>query len=175
MRKILTVAVLALTTFALSSCSGGSSNQPVGDIPDKPAAEAPLVNAADYQNTYGQYVFRIGGGTVWCTINTQPQFVICEHREIDVSYQLPTAPDSCQGAYGYQAKLWGAQPSEGLISDWYCSSGLYSDPEGIFDLPRGSKITVGSITCFAADKVARCDNEDGQYFALGSEVYGFGN
>ena len=175
MRRYFVTVLVAITTLVLASCTSSNSDAPVGDIPSKPAADAPLVDAANYQNTYGDYVFRIGGGTVWCTINTQPEFVLCEHTEIDVTYKLPTAPDSCQGAWGYQAKLWGYQPSEGKVSDWYCSSGLYSDPEGIYDLPSGSKIRVGAITCYAAEQVARCDNESGQYLALGSDVYGFGN
>ena len=175
MRKYLILAVVALTTLALSSCSSPTSSNTVGDIPDRPSAEAPVVNAANFQNSYGSYVFRIGGGTVWCTINPTPLFVLCEHNEIDVSYKLPDTPAGCQGAWGYQARLFAYQPSTGKMSDWYCSSGLFSDPEGIYDLPSGSKITVGAITCYATDSIARCDNETGQYFALGPEVYGFGN
>ena len=134
-----------------------------------------MVNTSDYSNSYGGYVFRVGGGTVWCTMNLVPNNVVCEQREVDVSYQLPTTPPDCQGAWGYQAKLWAFQPSEGSTADWFCSSGLYSDPEGIYDLPTGSKIVVGAITCYAADTIARCDNDSGQYLALGSEVYGFKN
>ncbi|NBW74136.1 MAG: hypothetical protein EBR26_07050 [Microbacteriaceae bacterium] len=175
MRKYLILLVITITAFALSACSSPSDQSPNSKIPDKPSAEAPAVMASDYANTYGGYVFRVGGGTVWCTISGQPNFVICEHREVDVTYQLPSAPASCEGAWGYQAKLWAFQPSEGKIADWYCSSGLYSDPEGIYDLPVGSKITVGGITCYASEQVARCDNETGQYLVLGSEVYAFGN
>ncbi len=174
MRKYFLGFVLAVSALSLTSCTSGNQT-PNGDIPDKPSAEAPVVNAADYQNQYGSYVFRIGGGSVWCTINTQPNFAICEHREVDVAYKLPTAPDTCQGAWGYQAKLWAFQPSEGSIADWFCSSGLYSDPDGIYDLPSGSKIVVGAITCYAAETIARCDNDSGQFLALGSEVYGFHN
>jgi hypothetical protein len=174
MRKFGVLFIAVVTALTLSACSGNTDN-PSSKIPDKPPVEAPTVNAADYSNGYGGYVFRIGGGTVWCTVNESPSFALCEHRDVDVAYKLPVAPESCQGAWGYQAKLWAFQPSEGKVSDWYCSSGLYSDPEGIFDLPSGSKIVVGDITCFAAEKVARCDNLDGKYFALGSDVYGFGN
>lgn len=175
MRKFLIVLVLALTGFALAGCSSPDNQTPNTQIPDKPAADAPTVNAADYANTYGGYVFGVGGGTVWCTINTKPNFVICEHREVDVTYQLPSAPASCEGAWGYQAKLWAFTPSEGKTADWYCSSGLFSDPDGIYDLASGSKITVDGITCFASEQVARCDNENGQYLVLGAEVYAFGN
>ena len=174
MRKYGVIFLAVATAFLLSSCATQNS-KPTSKIPEKPAVEAPIVNAADYSNSYGGYVFRVGGGSVWCTINENPNFVLCEHREVDVAYKLPAAPESCQGAWGYQAKLWAYQPSEGKIADWYCSSGLYSDPEGIFDLPSGSKIMVGQITCFAADTVARCDNEEGEYLALGSEVFGFSN
>ena len=174
MRKFGVLLIAVITALTLSSCSGGNDN-PNSKIPDKPPVEAPIVNAADYSNGYGGFVFRIGGGTIWCTVNQSPAFALCEHRDVDVAYKLPATPDSCQGAWGYQAKLWAYQPSQGKIADWYCSSGLYSDPEGAFDLPSGSKIVVGDISCFAADKVARCDNMSGQYFALGAEVYGFGN
>ena len=69
----------------------------------------------------------------------------------------------------------GFQPSEGQAADWFCSSGLYSDPEEAYSLPSGSKIVVGDITCFASETVARCDNNQDQYLVLGSEIFGFGN
>ena len=174
MRKFGVIVMAVATAMLLSSCVTQNS-EPKVKIPDKPAIEAPVVNAADYSNSYGGYVFRVGGGSVWCTISETPNFVLCEHREVDVAYKLPAAPENCQGSWGYQAKLWAFQPSEGKIADWHCSSGLYSDPEGIFDLPTGSKIVVGQISCYAAETVARCDNEDGQYLALGSEIFGFSN
>ena len=169
------VLFLAVTTALVLSACSSSTEEPKAKVPDKPAAEAPIVNAADYSDSYGGYIFRVGGGTVWCTMNTSPNFVLCEHRDVDVAYKIPVAPESCQGAWGYQAKLWAFQPSEGAIADWYCSSGLYSDPEGAYDLPSGSKIVVGDITCFAAETVARCDNNTGQYLALGSDLFSFGN
>jgi hypothetical protein len=174
MRKFGVLVLAAITALVLSSCSS-TPTEPETKIPDKPAVEAPLVNAGDYSDGYGGYIFRVGGGSVWCTINVSPDFVLCEHRDVDVVYEIPAAPASCEGAWGYQAKLWAFQPSEGLVADWFCSSGLFSDPENAYDLTSGSKIVVGDITCFAAEMVARCDNESGQYLALGSEVFGFGN
>jgi len=174
MRKLLVLATILVTTFALSSCSSDNGSS-TSHVPDKPPASAHKVNAADYQNNYGSYVFRIAGGTVWCTINGVPNFVVCEQNEVDVAYKIPETPSTCQGAWGYQAKLWAYQPSQGKIADWFCASGLYSDPQGAYDLPSGSAIVVGDITCYAADAVVRCDNLNGQYLALGSEVYGFSN
>jgi hypothetical protein len=54
-----------------------------------------------------------------------------------------------------------------------CAGGLYSDPEGVYSLPNGSKITVGAITCYAAELVARCDNTNEEYIVLGAEQFGF--
>jgi len=167
------VLLIAVTTAVLLTACASNSAKPETKLPDKPSTEAPIVNASDYTNSYGGYVFRVGGGTVWCTINENPAQVVCEHREVDVSYQLPAVPSDCQGAWGYQARLWGFQPSQGKEADWLCAGGLYSDPEGIYDLPNGSKIVVGEITCFAAEQVARCDNTDGKYIVLGADVYGF--
>jgi uncharacterized protein YceK len=174
MRKALVLITVLFTTLAMSGCSSSSSNG-TSNIPDKAPATAHKVNAADYQNNYGAYVFRVAGGTVWCTINNVPNFVVCEQNEVDVAYKIPDTPSTCQGAWGYQARLWAYQPSVGKIADWNCASGLYSDPTGAYDLPSGSEIVVGDITCYASDKVVRCDNLKGQYLALGSEVYGFSN
>lgn len=174
MRKLFVLVTVLVTTFALSSCSSGS-DKPNSNVPDKPPASVHKVNAADYQNSYGSYVFRVAGGTVWCTINGTPNMVVCEQNEVDVAYKIPDTPSTCQGAWGYQGRLWAYQPSMGKIADWYCASGLYSDPEGAYDLPSGSAIEVGDITCYASDVVVRCDNKQGQYLALGSEVYGFSN
>jgi hypothetical protein len=167
------VLVLAVSTVLFLSACASNSGKPEGKIPDKPPVEAPVVNAADYSNSYGGYVFRIGGGTIWCTINENPGQVVCEHREVDVAYKLPATPSDCQGAWGFQARLWSFQPSQGKEADWLCAGGLYSDPEGIYDLPNGSKIIVGDITCFAAEQIARCDNTNDKYIILGADVFGF--
>ena len=166
------VLFLAVSTLLLAACSS-TPDVPETTLPEKPPAEAPVVNAGDYSNSYGGYVFRVGGGTVWCTMNLVPNNVVCEQREVDVSYQLPTTPPDCQGAWGYQARLWGFQPSQGKVADWMCAGGLYSDPEGVYSLPNGSKITVGAITCYAAELVARCDNTNEEYIVLGAEQFGF--
>jgi len=172
MRKFGVIVLGASLALLLAGCAS-SGDKPKAVLPDKPPAEAPTVNPSDYSNSYGGYVFRIGGGTVWCTITESPNQAVCEHREVDVTYQLPATPADCQGAWGYQARLWAFQPSQGKEADWLCAGGLYSDPEGIYDLPNGSKILVGDITCYAADLVARCDNTDGKYVVLGADVYGF--
>ncbi|MEI8231167.1 MAG: hypothetical protein WCG32_01160 [Actinomycetes bacterium] len=172
MRKFGVTLLAATTALFLSACASNNA-KPEVKLPDKPTAEAPVVNAADYANSYGGYVFRIGGGTIWCTINEDPGLAVCEHLEVDVAYKLPTTPPDCQGAWGYQARLWGVKQAEGKEADWLCAGGLYSDPEGIYDLPNGSKIVVGDITCFAAEQIARCDNTDGNYIVLGSDLFGF--
>jgi len=173
-RKLLVLVTVLVTTFALSACSS-NSDQPTSKVPDKPPVSSNKVNAADYQNGYGGFVFRVAGGSVWCTMNSVPNFVLCEQNEVDVTYKLPEANPTCEGAWGYQVRLWAYQPSQGKIADWYCSSGLYSDPAGAFDLPSGSSITVGDITCYAADVIVRCDNLKGQFMALGSDLYSLNN
>jgi hypothetical protein len=174
MRKFGVLFLAAVTALILSSCAA-TAPDPEAKLPEKPIVETPMVNEADYSDGYGGYIFRVGGGTVWCTINVTPGFALCEHRDIDVTYEIPEAPASCEGAWGYQAKLWAFQPSDGKVADWFCSSGLYSDPEEAYSLPSGSKIVVGDITCYAAETVARCDNTKGQYLALGAGIFGFGN
>ena len=168
-------AVLAGAALALSLASCASSSDPKMAVPEKPPVDVIHADPTLYANTYGSYTFRIGGGTVWCTINPEPSYAVCEQNGPDVQYKLPTTPAGCDYAYGYQARLWAVQPSQGKIAEFMCSSGLYADPTGASDLPNNNEITVGTITCYAADKVARCDNATGQYIALGSTVYGFGN
>lgn len=174
MRKFGVLVIAAIAALVLSSCSTTAPEAKI-KLPEKPPIETPVVNEADYADGYGGYIFRVGGGTVWCTINTTPGFVLCEHRDVDVAYEIPEAPATCDGAWGYQARLWSFQPSEGQAADWFCSSGLYSDPEEAYSLPSGSKIVVGDISCFASETVARCDNNQDQYLVLGAEIFGFGN
>jgi hypothetical protein len=174
MRKFGVLFLAAVTALILSSCSTPVPEAKTA-IPDKPSVEAPVVDEADYSDGYGGYIFRVGGGTIWCTINVNPGFALCEHRDVDVTYEIPEAPASCEGAWGYQARLWAIQPSEGLPADWFCSSGLFSDPEEAYSLPSGSKIVVGDITCYAAETIARCDNTREQYLVLGADIFGFKN
>jgi hypothetical protein len=75
MRKFGALFLAVITALALSACSAGNEETKV-KIPDKPAVEAPTVNAADYSNGYGGFVFGVGGGTVWCTINESPAFAL---------------------------------------------------------------------------------------------------
>jgi len=85
MRKFGVIVLGVSLALLLAGCAS-SGDKPKAVLPDKPPAEAPTVNPSDYSNSYGGYVFRIGGGTVWCTITESPNQAVCEHREVDVTY-----------------------------------------------------------------------------------------
>ena len=183
-RKLLTLSVIGLS-LVLSGCavtSGGTgSNTPAPNqtfdpalIPTTPPSDALAVDPSIFDNTYGEYTFKIGDGPTWCTINKADQYVICEQNEADASYDPLNVPSSCKLSYGYQFKLWGSKPKNGKASEITCASGLYADPSAAQTLNTGETVTVGNITCFVHQITARCDNKSGNYIVLGPEVWALG-
>jgi hypothetical protein len=183
-RKLLTVSLLALT-LAFSGCAatgGGDVKETPSPtqtfdpslIPTAPAEDALAVDPAIFDNTYGEYTFKVSGGPTWCTINGADGFVLCEQNEADATYDPLNVPASCKLSYGYQIKLWGSKPSSGKTADFTCASGLYADPSTAQTLNPGETVTVGNITCFVTDVTARCDNKSGNYVVLGPEVWALG-
>jgi hypothetical protein len=184
----LTAVALAITLAiglggcAASSDGGASPTQtqtiPTPDpalIPDAPAETITAVDAAAYDDGFGSYVFRVGDGPSWCTITTDLDQVLCEQNEAAASYATIPTPADCDGSYGYQVRLYGSQPEFGDIAGFVCSTGQWQDPAGAQVLAAGTKITAGAFTCYVKDTAARCQNESGQYIALGPKVWAIQN
>ena len=184
----LTAVALAITlAIGLGGCATSSDGAtsptqsqsiPTPDpalIPDAPAETITAVDAAAYDDGFGSYVFRVGDGPSWCTITTDLDQVLCEQNEAAASYTPIPAPADCDGSYGYQVRLYGAQPESGDIAGFVCSTGQWQDPAGAQVLAAGTKITAGAFTCYVKDTAARCQNESGQFIALGPKVWAIQN
>ena len=184
----LTAVALAITlAIGLGGCATSSDGAasptqtqtiPTPDpalIPDAPAETITAVDAAAYDDGFGSYVFRVGDGPSWCTITTDLDQVLCEQNEAAASYAMIPTPSDCDGSYGYQVRLYGSQPESGEIAGFVCSTGQWQDPAGAQVLAAGTKITAGAFTCYVKDTAARCQNESGQYIALGPKVWAIQN
>lgn len=183
-RKFLTLSVISLSLL-LSGCAVTPSNnsntlpEPTQTfdpalIPSAPAEDALAVEPKVFDNGFGEYTFKVGGGPTWCTLNAEQGFAICEQNEADATYDPLPVPSSCKLSYGYQFKLLGAKPSKGDAAKVNCASGLYADPALAQTLNPDETVTVGNITCFVVDTTVRCDNKDGNYIVLGPEVWALG-
>jgi hypothetical protein len=186
MRKIFGVVGALALVIALSGCatdspspssstSNSSSANQTPDaslIPPAPGKDVKAVDPSLYDTGYSEYLFRAGTGPAWCTINAEQKWVLCEQNEASAQYKPVTVPSSCDGSYGYQIKLWESTPTDGTdTAGFVCASGLYNDGSVAPALNSGEKVTVGQITCYVADTVVRCDNQNGQYIALGAQVW----
>ncbi|MFM2184758.1 MAG: hypothetical protein RIS55_406 [Actinomycetota bacterium] len=180
-RAKIALVSLALITL-LSGCGGTSvadptastSAQPTIDpalIPDAAPADATLVDATQFDMGFGEYTFRAGNGSVWCTINFESNYAVCEQNEANALYTPLNVPDTCELTYGYQVRLWATAPSGLPVVDMPCSGGTYADPKGALTLNSGEKISSNGITCWVDGTNARCDNERGNYIALGPEIW----
>ncbi|CAB4637919.1 unannotated protein [freshwater metagenome] len=139
--------------------------------PSAPPAELIEVDPAAYSDGFDWFSFKVGDGPTWCTITPMEDRVLCEQNEAAAQYQPVPPPAECEGSYGYQVQLWANTPEIGEIAEFACASGQFQDPTAALVLPSGSKITVGSITCFVEEITARCDNQSGQWIALGPAVW----
>ncbi len=182
MSRLIAVVLGVTLAISLAGCAAssdgtntGSSNAiPTPDpalIPPAPDAKVTAVDAKKFDDGFGDYIFKVGDGPSWCTITPDLNQVICEQNEAAASYQPIPTPADCQGSYGYQVRLWGAQPKTGKVAEWVCATGQWQDPTNAQVLPTGSKVTLGSFTCYVKDTAARCDNANGQYIALGPKVW----
>lgn len=140
-------------------------------VPVAPVTELLVVEPAVYSDGFGWFSFKVGDGPTWCTITPDEDRVLCEHNEAAAQYQPVPPAEGCEGSYGYQLQLWATAPENGQIVEFPCASGQFQDPSGAQILPSGSKISVGSITCFVEDVTARCDNLTGQWMAFGPQVW----
>ena len=178
-RKLLTVAVIGMSLL-FSGCAVTPSG-PVDKTPDVAQTFDPAliptvpdqgslaVDPKIFDNGFGEYTFKVGGGPAWCSLNGADKFVICEQNEADATYDALNVPTSCKLSYGYQFKL--SSSKAGQIS---CASGLYADPSVAQTLNNGETVTLGDITCFVSEVTARCDNKSGNYIVLGPEVWALG-
>ena len=187
MSRLAAVALMVSLAIGLGGCAASTdgANSPSGSqtiptpdpalIPPAPAETITAVDAANYDDGFGSYVFKVGNGPSWCTITPDLNQVICEQNEAAASYQPIPAPADCNGSYGYQIRLYGAKPATGDVAGFVCSTGQWQDPAQAQVLAAGSKITAGSFTCYVKDTAARCQNETGQYIALGPKVWAVQN
>jgi hypothetical protein len=183
MSRLVSVVLGLTLAFGLGGCaasidgatpSNGSQSIPTPDpalIPPAPTETTTAVSAATFDDGFGSYVFKVGNGPSWCTITPDLNQVICEQNEAAASYQPIPTPADCNGSYGYQIRLFGTKPTDMATAGFVCSTGQWQDPAEAKVLESGSKITVGAITCSVKDTAARCENESGQFIALGPKVW----
>lgn len=178
-RKLLIIAAVGLS-LVLTGCAATPSGNPSATseptqtfdpalIPTVPDEGALAVEPKVFDNGFGEFTFKVGGGPTWCTLNAEDNFVICEQNEADATYDAIEVPSSCKFSYGFQFKL--AANKSGEIN---CASSLYADPSLAQTLNPGETLTVGGITCFVVDVTARCDNTAGKHIVLGPEVWELG-
>jgi hypothetical protein len=189
-KKFLVAPLSLAVVLGLSACAAdGSATGPTSSasasdqmpkidpslIPPAATNDLPRVAAADYVTSYNDYVFKVGNGPTWCSINEQTDFVICEQDEAATLYDPIPVPDSCAYSYGYQIKLEASKPNNAPFADFTCAGGYYTDPSKAKILDDGYAIHVGPFTCYTAGKTVRCDNLTGQYIVLGARAWALGN
>ncbi len=140
-------------------------------VPKAPSTPLTEVDPEIYNDGFDWYTFRAGDGPTWCTITPESDRVLCEQNEAAAQYQPVPSEEGCAGSYGYQVELFASKPENGEIVGFPCASGQFQDPSAAQVLSAGSRITVGSISCFVEDVTARCENTTGQWIALGPKVW----
>lgn len=183
MRKVVSIVGAIALIVALAGCSStttdanpstGTSTIPTPAASLIPAPAGNDIKAVDvslFDVGFDEYLFKAGDGPVWCTISAADDWALCELSEPAAEYTPIPVPEDCQGSYGYQIKLWGTQPQDTEAAGFICSGGYYSDPSVAQTLNSGESISVGNLTCYVKDLTARCDNKNGQYIALGPQVW----
>ena len=133
------------------------------------------VSAKDFYQADRTYLFKVGDGPAWCSIDPGNDQVVCEINEVSAEYEPVDVPASCDYSYGYQLRLTRGTPAEGNPADFLCSGGPYADPSRALKLASGSQIKVGPFTCFVDEFAARCDNQDGSWIVMGPKAWALGN
>jgi hypothetical protein len=187
MRKVVALGAVVLLALALSGCASegtqsatptAAASKPAIDptlIPGPPPASVIQVDPANFQQSTGDYVFRIGSGPTWCTISPQFKMAICEQSEVSTLYAPVPVPASCQYSYGYQVQLKDTKPSDGGDSATFpCMGSQFSDPSGSQTLLDGQEINVAPFSCYVAVDTARCENTEGAYIVLGPKAWALG-
>jgi hypothetical protein len=174
----LTGCAPAVDAKQASASSTSANSWPTVDpslIPPAATADLPRVNAADYSSGATEYIFKVGSGPTWCSINQQSSFVICEQDEAATQYDPIPVPNSCQYSFGFQIRLESQAAKNGKAAAFTCSGGYYADPSKAKTLEDGSAISVAGFTCYTAGQTARCDNAAHQYIVLGAKAWALGN
>ena len=186
MRKVTALIGALVLAFVLSACgTSGSEPDPSSSsaistpapslIPPAPGTEIKAVDPSFYDVGFSEFLFRAGDGPVWCTINADEKWALCEQNEAAAEYAPVPTPDDCQGSFGYQLKLYedptNSTLENGVAAGFMCSGGYYSDPSVAQTLNNGESITVGDSKCYVSEYTARCDNSNEQYIALGAKVW----
>lgn len=183
-RKSFLVTAVALSSLFLTGCAVTPTVDPTSTeiplqtfdpalIPSAPAEDALALEPYIFDSGYGDYIFRVGNGPTWCSINPNEKFVVCEQNEADATYDQVPAPTECKLSYGYQIRL-DEKAASGKDAAFNCASGLYADPSNAQTLNPGETLTVGELTCFVVDTTVRCDNKNEHYIVLGPEVWALG-
>jgi hypothetical protein len=183
-RKSFLLTAVALSSLVLAGCAVTPTENPTPTdiplqtfdpslIPTAPAEDALAVEPYIFDSGYGDYIFRVGTGPAWCSINPDEKFVVCEQNEADATYDQVPPPTDCKLSYGYQIRL-DENAAAGNDASFNCASGLYADPSNAQTLNTGETLTVGDLTCFVVDATARCDNKNKHYIVLGPEVWALG-
>ncbi|WP_296632651.1 hypothetical protein [Rhodoluna sp.] len=169
--------VISLGGCAVPAADGGSPTAlptPTPDqslVPTQAPATIADVDPETYSDGFGWYSFKVGDGPAWCTIATDMNQIICEQNEATAVYAPIPAPADCSGSYGYQLRLWSTTPASGATAEFVCATGQFQDPSQSQVLPSGSRINVPPFSCYVQDITARCDNESGQWMALGRQTW----
>jgi len=187
MRKAITLISAIALALAISGCSadegtnpspGGSTSITSPDpslIPAQPGTEIKAIDPSLFDVGFSEFLFKVGDGPVWCTINADEKWALCEQNEAAAEYAPVPTPADCEGSYGYQIKLYEDSSTstlaDGAAAGFMCSGGYYSDSSVAQTLNTGESVTVGNIKCYVNDITARCDNTNGQYIALGPKVW----
>jgi hypothetical protein len=186
MRKALALVGALILLVAISACGTSASQPPPGGssaittpssslIPLEPGTEVRSIDPSLFDVGFSEFLFRAGDGPVWCTINADENWALCEQNEAAAEYEPLPTPEDCQGSYGYQIKLYqdptNSTLENGAAAGFVCSGGYYSDPSVAQTLNSGESITVGDIKCYVSEFTARCDNTNKQYIALGAKVW----
>jgi hypothetical protein len=174
----LTSLALGLT-LVLTGCSVNSTTEdpdptPTIDsslIPQVPAEGLVDVSPDQFLTSYGDVIFKVGDGPTWCTMSEFDDFVICEHKEFDAKYQQLERPADCEYTYGYQMRLRGSEPVTGKIAEFTCANAAWSDASLSPKLESGQRIIAFGFRCFVQGTAARCENQTGDFIALGPEAW----
>ncbi len=117
MRKALGLVGALVLLVAISACGTSANQPPPGGssaittpssslIPLEPGTEVRSIDPSLFDVGFSEFLFRAGDGPVWCTINADENWALCEQNEAAAEYEPLPTPDDCQGSYGYQLKLY---------------------------------------------------------------------
>lgn len=187
MRRLFSTLLVAGLALSFSGCSTSSNPTPEPSessttatidpslIPTEPAVDAVEVDPTPFENSFGDYTFKVGEGPTWCSINIDNHIALCEQNEPDTNYKPVETPSSCELSYGYQLRLTATAPTDGTDeAGFLCSGSAYADASMALTLNEGEIIRLDAFTCFVSGTTARCDNEEGKYIVLGPDAWAFG-